>query len=85
MSTAATSPPRRWDEGRRLRAWELKQQGRKQAAITTALGVTQGAAAAFKRLAVGLDEPIARVVSTRPGLEPTMAALGACRPDRLAG
>jgi hypothetical protein len=44
-----------------------------------------GAAATFKRLAVGLDEPIVRVVSTRPGLEPTMAALEACRPDRLAG
>ena len=36
-------PPRRWDEGRRLRAWELKQQGWKQADIARALGVTDGA------------------------------------------
>jgi transposase len=32
-----------WKEGRRLRAWELKQQGWKQAAIAEALGVTPGA------------------------------------------
>jgi hypothetical protein len=33
---------------------------------------------------IGLDEPIVRLVSTHPGLEPTMAALEVCRPDRLA-
>jgi len=33
--------PRGWDEGRRLRAWELKQQGWKQADIAQALGVRQ--------------------------------------------
>jgi transposase len=32
-----------WREGRRLRAWELHQQGWKQHEIATALGVTQGA------------------------------------------
>ncbi len=32
-----------WKEGRRLRAWELHQQGWKQREIATALGVTQGA------------------------------------------
>src|SRR5437588_12239529 len=32
-----------WREGRRLRAWELKQRGWKQRDIATALGVTQGA------------------------------------------
>jgi transposase len=32
-----------WREGRRRRAWELKQQGWKQQAIAAALGVTPGA------------------------------------------
>ena len=32
-----------WREGRRLRAWELKQQGWTQHAIAEALGVTPGA------------------------------------------
>src|SRR5690242_2189443 len=38
-----TTHPRSWREGRRLRAWELHQAGWTQAAIATALGVTQGA------------------------------------------
>lgn len=32
-----------WREGRRLRAWELRQHGWTQQAIATALGITQGA------------------------------------------
>ena len=32
-----------WREGRRRRAWELKQQGWKQQEIAAALGVTPGA------------------------------------------
>ncbi|MGZ3665160.1 MAG: helix-turn-helix domain-containing protein, partial [Ktedonobacterales bacterium] len=32
-----------WREGRRRRAWELKQQGWKQQDIAAALGVTPGA------------------------------------------
>jgi transposase len=43
MSTGWTVRPSRWDEGRRLRAWELKQHGWKQADIARALGVTDGA------------------------------------------
>lgn len=35
--------PNSWREGRRLRAWELYQQGWKQKAIAEALGVTPGA------------------------------------------
>lgn len=35
--------PRDWREGRRLRAWELHQQGWKQKDIAAALGVTPGA------------------------------------------
>ena len=35
--------PTDWREGRRLRAWELHQQGWKQKVIAAALGITQGA------------------------------------------
>lgn len=43
MKQNATTRPRSWREGRRQRAWALHQQGWKQQAIATALGVTQGA------------------------------------------
>src|SRR3712207_3218151 len=43
MAVQPKSEPVDWREGRRLRAWELRQQGWKQTAIATALGVTQGA------------------------------------------
>jgi transposase len=38
-----TRPPWDWREGRRLRAWELHQQGWPGKQIAAALGVTQGA------------------------------------------
>jgi transposase len=38
-----------WREGRRLRAWELHQQGWKQHEIAAALGVTQGAVSQWLR------------------------------------
>lgn len=38
-----TPPPQNWREGRRLRAWELHEQGWKQKDIAQALGVTEGA------------------------------------------
>ena len=40
-----------WLEGRRERAWELKQQGWKQKDIATALGVTKGAVSQWMRRA----------------------------------
>jgi transposase len=40
---ATTERPRDWNEGRRLRAWELKQQGWRQVAIARALGVSEAA------------------------------------------
>lgn len=43
MNTSRTTPPLDWREGRRLRAWELHQQGWSQLRIAAALGVTQGA------------------------------------------
>src|SRR6266567_4298796 len=38
-----TPLPKDWREGRRLRAWELHQQGWKHKDIAAALGVTEGA------------------------------------------
>jgi transposase len=43
MSTTSTTPPQDWHEARRLRAWELHQQGWKGSQIAAALGVTPGA------------------------------------------
>jgi transposase len=43
MSTITSHPPRDWREGRRLRAWELHQEGWPGKQIAKALGVTQGA------------------------------------------
>ena len=40
-----------------------------------------GAAAAFARLARGLDTAIVRVVPARPGVESVLAVLEACRPE----
>ena len=44
MPAMSTRPqPRDWREGRRLRAWDLHQQGWQQKQIAIALGVSQGA------------------------------------------
>lgn len=40
-----------WREGRRLRAWELSQQGWRQKDITAALGVTKGAVSQWMKRA----------------------------------
>src|SRR5258706_12009101 len=39
----STARPKDWREGRRLRAWELYEQGWQQNRIAEALGVTEGA------------------------------------------
>jgi transposase len=43
MEKTLSSQASDWREGRRLRAWELKQQGWNQREIARALGVTEGA------------------------------------------
>src|SRR5205823_1992316 len=43
--------PHDWKEGRRLRAWELWQQGWKQKEIAIALGVSKGAVSHWLRRA----------------------------------
>ncbi len=63
--------PRDWNEGRRLRAWELKQQGWKQRAIAAALGVTEGAVSQWiKRARQGGPEALRR--RTAPGGRPKL-------------
>lgn len=44
--------PSDWREGRRIRAWELKQQGWSQKSIAAALGVTEGAVSQWIKRAV---------------------------------
>ena len=48
-------------------------------------GTADGAAAAFSRLSEGLDIAIVRVVAARPGVESTLAAMRACRPELVSG
>jgi transposase len=43
MRSTNESTPQNWREYRRLRAWEMHQQGDKQQAIADALGLTQSA------------------------------------------
>jgi transposase len=43
MSKSTIEAPKTWREGRRLRAWELFQQGWRQRQIALALGVSEGA------------------------------------------
>ena len=43
MEKILSSQASNWREGRRLRAFELKEQGLKQKQIAEALGVTEGA------------------------------------------
>jgi transposase len=45
------APPRDWKEGRRLRAWELHEQGWTGSAIAEALGVTRGAVSQWLKAA----------------------------------
>lgn len=51
MSELSSSQARDWREGRRLRAWELRQEGWKQKDIAAALGVTQGAVSQWMKRA----------------------------------
>lgn len=53
--------PTDWREGRRLRAWQLKEQGWRQKAIAEALGVSEGAVSQWiKRGRDGGEEALKR-------------------------
>ena len=47
-------------------------------------GRPEGAAEAFRRLAVGLDVAIVRIVTARPTLDAALLAVRACRPELVA-
>jgi transposase len=69
--TTAQREPSDWREGRRLRAWDLKQQDWSQQAIADALGVTPGAVSQWMRRArEGGVEALRRRVA--PGSPPKL-------------
>ena len=73
MPTQRTNEPVDGREGRRLRAWELHQQGWKQQDIAAALGVTQGAVRQWiKRGTTGGMAGLRR--RTAPGSTPRLTA-----------
>lgn len=63
-----------WREGRRRRAWELKQQGWKQQDIAAALGVTPGAVSQWLKRARERGGPEALRRHPAPGRQPRLTA-----------
>src|SRR6476646_9389931 len=63
-----------WREGRRRRAWELKEQGWKQQDIAAALGVTPGAVSQWLKRARerGIEDGLRR--HPGPGRRPRLTA-----------
>ena len=73
MATSTASVPRDWREGRRFRAWELKQQGWPQRLIAAALGVTPGAVSQWMtRVREGGVDGLRRRIA--PGRQPKLTA-----------
>ncbi len=70
-SMSTPSQPTDWREGRRLRAWELYQQGWAQKQIAAALGVTAGAVSQW--IARGTAGGVAALRNrSRPGAKPKL-------------
>jgi transposase len=73
MSTLTFQQATHWQEGRRLRAWELYLAGWKHQAIADALGLTKGAVSQwFKRAWV--EGPVSFRYRKRPGSRPKLPA-----------
>ncbi len=73
MTQEQRSAPIDWREGRRLRAWDLHQQGWKQRDIAVALGVSPGAVSQW--LKRGRDGGEARLRrQPPPGAKPRLSA-----------
>jgi transposase len=67
------TPPKNWREGRRMRAWELHEQGWKQKDIAQALGVTEGAVSQwFKKARVQGVQSLRH--QPPPGAQPKLSA-----------
>lgn len=72
MKKTSSSQAADWREGRRLRAWELKQQGWNQREIASALGVSEGAVSQWmKRGREGGVEGLRK--RTSPGAPPRLS------------
>jgi transposase len=72
-TTEKPRPPRDWREGRRLRAWELKQQGWQQGKIAEALGVSPGAVSQWLKRAREEGGPEALRRRPAPGPRPRLS------------
>jgi transposase len=72
MEKTLSSQATDWREGRRLRAWELKQQGWNQRQIAHALGVTEGAVSQWMKRAHQGGGPKALKKRTSPGAPPRL-------------
>ncbi len=74
MHTSLSATATDWREGRRLRAWELHEQGWSQSQIAVALGVTSGAVCQWMRRAREGGGPEALRKRKAPGGQPRLWA-----------
>src|ERR1700726_1220040 len=88
MKTCSTQPSN-WQEARRMRAWELHEQGWKQKDIAAALGVTEGAVSQWMSRGKTQGPEALRHRSSPgappPGGPPPPVAQATCPPARIAG
>jgi transposase len=73
MAKTLSSQATDWREGRRLRVFELKEQGWKQKEIAEALGVSEGAVSQWMRLDKDRRVP-QRGASMRPSSQHNIAS-----------
>ena len=74
MTSPLSATATNWREGRRLRAWELHEQGWRQSQIAAALGVTSGAVCQWMRRARDGGGPDALRQRKAPGGQPRLSA-----------
>jgi len=74
MTSSLSATATNWREGRRLRAWELHEQGWRQSEIAAALGVTSGAVCQWMRRARDGGGPEALRKRKAPGRRPRLSA-----------
>lgn len=74
MNPSLSATAAGWREGRRLRAWELHEQGWNQSQIAAALGVTSGAVSQWMRRVREGGGPEALRTRKAPGGQPRLSA-----------